>query len=510
MTKQPSMTEMWDLLQAQRALAESQRMTIEEQQVRIAALEGRAGPSREQGDRHSAGSSLDRPGRLTRKRLSRGSLLKAAAAGAAGLIAVDQITGAGTAQANDGDNLQLGENNGNYAQSLTSLSPSSWINDGFPMFEVVDYGESFRAIANGGTISPMIFGTATGTVNFDAGVAGAVSSGGIGVSGRAEYFGVMGESTGQGSNNNIGVYGFDSSSYGWGVVGRSLNGTDPGSPGYGVGVMGESGSTGTGVAGNGYNGGTGVAGQSDRVGVRGTSTGQGSDANIGVYGIASSGYGWGVVGRSLDGTSPSTFGEGLGVLGESGASGTGVWGNGYGGGTGVQGQAVDGGIGVGGQSSDIGVQGESTGNGSQQNIGVYGFDSSGYGWGVVGRSLSQSNYGLGLGVLGESGGAGIGVSGNGHQSGTGVQGQSFGAGAGVLGLSTSGPAIQARSTSGPGVQATSAKGRGVVTSSNIAQLRLYPSTATTHPAKGLAGDLFVDKSHRLWFCRGGSAWVELA
>lgn len=52
--------------------------------------------------------------------------------------------------------------------------------------------------------------------------------------------------------------------------------------------------------------------------------------------------------------------------------------------------------------------------------------------------------------------------------------------------------------------------RGAVFISNVAQLRLQPSTRTTHPASGAAGDLFVDTSKRLWFCKGGSAWVQLA
>jgi hypothetical protein len=43
-----------------------------------------------------------------------------------------------------------------------------------------------------------------------------------------------------------------------------------------------------------------------------------------------------------------------------------------------------------------------------------------------------------------------------------------------------------------------------------AQLRLVPSTATTHPASGTLGDLFLDKNTRLWFCKGGSTWKQIA
>ena len=43
-------------------------------------------------------------------------------------------------------------------------------------------------------------------------------------------------------------------------------------------------------------------------------------------------------------------------------------------------------------------------------------------------------------------------------------------------------------------------GRGGQFSGKKAQLRLIPSTATTHPAAGQAGDLFLDKTARLWLC----------
>ena len=39
---------------------------------------------------------------------------------------------------------------------------------------------------------------------------------------------------------------------------------------------------------------------------------------------------------------------------------------------------------------------------------------------------------------------------------------------------------------------------------------LLPSGAASHPSSGQAGDLFVDVSHRLWFCKGGTTWVLLA
>lgn len=68
------------------------------------------------------------------------------------------------------------------------------------------------------------------------------------------------------------------------------------------------------------------------------------------------------------------------------------------------------------------------------------------------------------------------------------------------------------STTGTGaaVEATSTKGVGGKFTGKAAQVRLVPSAASNHPATGARGDLFVDKSGRLWFCKGGSSWKQLA
>ncbi len=58
--------------------------------------------------------------------------------------------------------------------------------------------------------------------------------------------------------------------------------------------------------------------------------------------------------------------------------------------------------------------------------------------------------------------------------------------------------------------ATGTGSRGGVFGGKAAQVRLQPSGAATHPTSGDAGDLFVDKSHRLWFCKGGTTWKQLA
>ena len=61
--------------------------------------------------------------------------------------------------------------------------------------------------------------------------------------------------------------------------------------------------------------------------------------------------------------------------------------------------------------------------------------------------------------------------------------------------------------------ASSTNARGIVSASKLAQLQLTPGTQTTHPKAGAAGDLFVDKSARLWFCKATGSpatWVKLA
>ena len=74
-----------------------------------------------------------------------------------------------------------------------------------------------------------------------------------------------------------------------------------------------------------------------------------------------------------------------------------------------------------------------------------------------------------------------------------------------------GPAVWADATGATGnaLQATSDGGRGIVSSSKLAQLQLTPGTQSTHPKKGEAGDLFVDKSARLWFCKVGACGRDL-
>ena len=125
--------------------------------------------------------------------------------------------------------------------------------------------------------------------------------------------------------------------------------------------------------------------------------------------------------------------------------------------------------------------------------------------------------GDGYGVVGWAGPAGVGVLGRGPNN-DGVVGAAYGPiGVGVHGLNYdgTGPAIWADAQTGAGnaLLATSTGGRGVVASGKQAHLQLTPSNQKTHPKAGEAGDLFCDKSARLWFCKVGGAaatWKQIA
>lgn len=172
---------------------------------------------------------------------------------------------------------------------------------------------------------------------------------------------------------------------------------------------------------------------------------------------------------------------------------------------------------------------------SGTRAGVYGASDSGNG--VYGKA-SGSN----AAVAAYNGASGPGVHGHGA-SGPGVRADSN-SGIGVEGLSSSGsqPAIQgwsqasntglqgysgaapvpaspahagvfgsaAGAASSVGVEGSSPSGRGGRFKGKLAQVQLQASAATSHPTTGQAGDLFVDQGHRLWFCKGGTSWKQLA
>ena len=125
-----------------------------------------------------------------------------------------------------------------------------------------------------------------------------------------------------------------------------------------------------------------------------------------------------------------------------------------------------------------------------------------------------------IGVFGDSG-SGIGVAGtSGAADKAAVSGHSSGDSTGVFGISGVGsPAAVAKSGvygyasqdyASVGVRGASTTGRGGLFKGKAAQLRLFPSSASGHPVSGQLGDLFVDKNKRLWFCKGGTTWTQLA
>jgi hypothetical protein len=139
------------------------------------------------------------------------------------------------------------------------------------------------------------------------------------------------------------------------------------------------------------------------------------------------------------------------------------------------------------------------------DTGVYGYSEASGGVGVAGAGF--------VGVVGQSNGE-AGVLAEGDSSARGLIARSTGS-QGVWSQLTSGSnshdSIRAETAgAGSGIYATSVNGAGGKFGGKTANIHLVPSTASSHPASGSAGQLFVDKSNRLWYCRGGSNWAQLA
>src|SRR3954452_7411203 len=79
---------------------------------------------------------------------------------------------------------------------------------------------------------------------------------------------------------------------------------------------------------------------------------------------------------------------------------------------------------------------------------------------------------------------------------------------GVRGEHTTGTGVTGAAGSGVGVagRAPKAGGRGGTFQGAAAAVRLLPSSQATHPTSGRVGDLVVDSTGRLWFCKGSTAW----
>jgi hypothetical protein len=193
------------------------------------------------------------------------------------------------------------------------------------------------------------------------------------------------------------------------------------------------------------------------------------------------------------GSSPS----GYGIHGYS-ANDVGVYGSNESLGIGVKGKSTTGKGVQGISSSDAGVRGD-----SDIYSGVLGWSGSGIG--VDGRSTS------GPGMWGKTAASNLpGVLGQSTSDGTGVQGFSGMAVPGATPAKTGVFGSASQDSSSVGIRGASSTGRGAILSGKVAQLRLQPSAAGTHPASGAAGDLFLDSSARLWLCQGATAWVRVA
>jgi hypothetical protein len=174
---------------------------------------------------------------------------------------------------------------------------------------------------------------------------------------------------------------------------------------------------------------------------------------------------------STDQTVWSTALSGIGVLGTSGSS------------IGAYGSSSSG-VGVRGEShSGIAIEGIAYGD-SQTSI--HGIKSVG-GVAIHGE-ITNANSGW-TAVYGSTSGSGVGVVGENTNTGAGTWGKANGTGDGIYGESVN--------------------GYGGHFKGKKAQLKLDPSAAATHPSSGLAGDIFLDKSKRLWLCKGGTSWVRI-
>jgi hypothetical protein len=150
---------------------------------------------------------------------------------------------------------------------------------------------------------------------------------------------------------------------------------------------------------------------------------------------------------------------------------------------------------------------------SVSGVGLSGFATatSGKTFGVNGRSDSPDGVGVfgaatsGAGVIGSAAAA----------NGTGVTGQATatsGLTIGVFGISSSPDGIGIAGVAGIGdltIDDHVRGGRGGVFGGSAAQLRLMPGS-TAHPASGQLGDLFLDDSGALWFCKGDTTWKQIA
>lgn len=234
----------------------------------------------------------------------------------------------------------------------------------------------------------------------------------------------------------------------------------------------------------------------------------GGATDVGVQGVGNRRVGViGLFGPLADGLQVDR--AGVGGVGAQGAVGMvgisdstdGVLGRGTGT-AGVHGTcANDNGYGVLGDGGAAGVGGFSS-----SNVGVKGFTDEGRGvLGFAPQAVADMSAGVHGVLVAESGpypGANLGYAG--------VVGESRDYG-GVKGASGGYIGVQGTSTNGDGVVGQSTNYRGGIFAGGAAAVELVPGTRATPPIAGETGDLYVDSTGRLWYCRrSGANWVNLA
>lgn len=204
-----------------------------------------------------------------------------------------------------------------------------------------------------------------------------------------------------------------------------------------------------------------------------------SSANaVGVYGVSHARSSWGYAPAAVFGDSdshPGIYGqsaEDVGVFGRSTTQ------------AGVLGRSNDS-AGVAGESPGIGVYGLGTAN--DYSIGTFGGASGSHGVGV------KAECDNGVALAASSNGSGQAV---------------------IAACTSSKPAVQVSNAgSGAAVTGQATKGRGGVFGGAAAAIQIVPGPLASHPKSGSRGDLYADKTGRLWFCKKSGAtalWHQIA
>jgi hypothetical protein len=369
--------------------------------------------------------------------------LLTAAAGALGLLAGETIAAAGPAQAANGDNLVLGQDNGATRPTFLQNTGTDTLNAALQL--------DSQALASSATL------TAT-NIDGTGGAISGIASPGEGVYGRS---GLTDGTNPTGTRN--GVHGVTDSPSDSAVWGEAVAG--------GFGVSGSTNSTSIiGPAGvSGTNAGTGPA-------VRGLN----DNGGAALLGLAATSEGLYAQSGTTAGASPGSTRNGVHAVSDS-KTDSAVWG-----------EAVAGGYGVSGSTSTKGHNGPA---------GVYG-TNFGTGPAVKGLNLSGGDAVLGLTTSAAIGG-GAAVQGKNLGSGPGVLGSSKG-GAGVHGTATSGGiGVIAENNSHTGGGALSVVGTSFFNRSGTALIEGSKTSATVHPPGGILDSALVlatlqNALHGIW------------